>query len=790
MTTRMPLFINKSQRDEVDDLFSEKTASARLSSDPRMWEEEIIQNVARELPYIENLNELDIHFDRTDLSKGAAVGSVIIGETGVNLPFIISKSRMGDEPEMKPFDVYEHKGVIRPLTPTSIKQALLSLPMGAPVGQEQKRMVRGGNMYVGEMTGDVSPLEFTPQAGSAPFAKTGSAAGATAKGAARGAILGGITGTGLQATRELESMDRQAQASGKKVTNKDRAHALARAITRGGSIGALVGGAHAVARKGLGVEEQYRTISKVATAADFLKKVAGVMGDNDVEQFRRIVVDNPMMLHGESIASLDFILRSRGTVDAKVHTKAPNIMIVRRDMLTDAVTVKFPGSAEQVIKSRKELEDLLGPNFDAAMKKLETKGLYVATENIGQTSWSFRRPSNSSMAEISRQGLFSVALRGNGMTVPAGVIQSVFAANGGGTKLKLAVTGDGRFAYSERFFGTPMGDSLNGWRTTDPKAGRLGCLVIMIGNRAVASTPLRVRNITSIASLNEPNRATMMISCVDEHTGVKVNFIPTRAVNSPIPVNSASTLNPVMRKAGDLAVYIPENAQWIEFSKPIAAAGHQVDLTKVAAEAASDVRVQRLGDNDWTVSMRGAGLNGLTDTSCFELLVGMGITNADDLVDIEKVAQVTAENPDGILIAGLHAPQGHGEITETEKTATADLVIDSPLARNVAAATKQIVTPGLMKAAQETKNEETVNSILSLNFLSTENMRMFVDNLDTFEKVGNDLAKLLVATRLGLEHVREASVKEAMEGIARTCDQLRLLKSDYVYRKEKAHGDV
>jgi hypothetical protein len=84
----------------------------------------------------------------------------------------------------------------------------------------------------------------------------------------------------------------------------------------------------------------------------------------------------------------------------------------------------------------------------------------------------------------------------------------------------------------------------------------------------------------------------------------------------------------------------------------------------------------------------------------------------------------------------------------------------------------------LWKEAGVTLSKETVNSILSLNFVNPENAAVYVDYLPAIEKVSSVLAELVVASRLGLDDIRESAALNAMK-------QLKKVAKDLGHLREK-----
>ncbi len=72
----------------------------------------------------------------------------------------------------------------------------------------------------------------------------------------------------------------------------------------------------------------------------------------------------------------------------------------------------------------------------------------------------------------------------------------------------------------------------------------------------------------------------------------------------------------------------------------------------------------------------------------------------------------------------------------------------------------------LTKEASVIVDKETVDAILSLRFVTPENVGVYVDYIPELEKVSSKLAELLVASRLGMDEVRESAAKNAMTQVS------------------------
>jgi len=83
----------------------------------------------------------------------------------------------------------------------------------------------------------------------------------------------------------------------------------------------------------------------------------------------------------------------------------------------------------------------------------------------------------------------------------------------------------------------------------------------------------------------------------------------------------------------------------------------------------------------------------------------------------------------------------------------------------------------LTKEASVIVDRETVDSILSLRFVTPENVSVYVNYLPELEKVSSKLAELLVASRLGMDDVKESAAKNAMTQVNSVVRGLEALQS-------------
>ena len=134
MTNNAPLFFRPQAM--------EKVAGYKMPTNVKLWQSEIIRYLKSQHPYLP-LDTAQIDLRRLDVSKGAAIGSVIL-DNQVAIPVIISKPRPGADPELAAMDVFFHNGRYRHLDPETVNSAVHSPQVGQPESSQVSNAV-GGN---------------------------------------------------------------------------------------------------------------------------------------------------------------------------------------------------------------------------------------------------------------------------------------------------------------------------------------------------------------------------------------------------------------------------------------------------------------------------------------------------------------------------------------------------------------------------------------------------------------------------------------------------------------------
>lgn len=151
------------------------------------------------------------------------------------------------------------------------------------------------------------------------------------------------------------------------------------------------------------------------------------------------------------------------------------------------------------------------------------------------------------------------------------------------------------------------------------------------------------------------------------------------------------------------------------------------------------VQVEKLAEEDRTF---------LNEKDAVFLLanLGMAVDNAKEkLAEARKFSKVTVVVPRGITT--------FDELMEEEREKIASL--------------REFVIPSvdLVKEAASLEDAQTVDKILSLNFINPDNLHTFLSYLPELESTMSKVAEMLVASRLGLNQVPETALERSLKGL-------------------------
>jgi len=191
--------------------------------------------------------------------------------------------------------------------------------------------------------------------------------------------------------------------------------------------------------------------------------------------------------------------------------------------------------------------------------------------------------------------------------------------------------------------------------------------------------------------------------------------------------------------------------------------------TSVAVTALMDGRYRLEGNcMDGLISQNGIDESELR-TKWILVMLGCSLDDAQKICDRARAQH-------RVIVMNLRAPKNEANI-RIDKQNEEVLKIS------------KVIRKDLFKEAAYIRDKKSVDALLSLNFVSPDNLIIFLKNLPNFREVEGNLAKLLLMARFGLEAVPEQAIENALKNLNLVNESLEML-SGVVGNQMSAHGDI
>jgi hypothetical protein len=678
-----PLFF----RPEVMD----KVAGYKMPTNPKLWQSEIIRYLKSQHPYLP-LDTAEIDLRRIDAGKGAAVGSVIL-DNQVAIPVIISRPRPGSDPELAPMDVFFHQGRYRHLDPETVNSAVHTPQIGSPEGMNTSAV--GGNPYIGDLTGDATPLEYSGQASpfAGPFdgAKTASEnksryekLSPEARAALSFGTMGVISSPLQMAGDAIEG--KQLVPGVSKATKGQIVKALGKKSVRGAVIGSTAAYLGTKAMRRLGMDRSRLTPEAKKEVADVVRtevrkhaamrpevytqgveyvlahgltaKLATI-DPNDLAEVRRMFTSNPALIQGPgwNMALVEIASRKQpqATMTTRVH--GPNIVQIFKNDVGDTF-VKFTGSPATRV-SGDELRDMLRDRHKEVTRKLESGKVFIESDGVNRVSWDVESGS-ASAKPVMADGAYIICGRG-GEKIRAFVAKQMISVSGQVVPKKLVVGDGGAYAMVDSAFGTRVSGSSR-IPSGPPKAGQMGVFVTYIHGTPMPTTPMTIKAVKSVAG--EAGEVRVLYTALDGVTGDKVTLVPVRGAQGFERMRVLNTGVDAMAEGS--VYYMPGDVEWVRLRGKLPVAETVEEMAKLATFDDKGLVHVTSDGGLWSIKTAALPLSGLAGRAMGSVLgastgrralIGAGIGAAGG-----AAKHMASNDPNSSLLGNMAAGAGVGAL--------------------------------------------------------------------------------------------------------------------------------
>lgn len=405
---------------------------------------------------------------------------------------------------------------------------------------------------------------------------------------------------------------------------------------------------------------------------------------------------------------------------------------------TSAVISKVGGGFK--IKTSNALD--IGPEVVVSNKEAESVLPVEIRQQVIKTGSALMTPSENrtlesieytdGLSDVTESGVYSVMTK-TGKAQRAVVLNNVHRVNGTESDMLLVVGSTGA-SFQEKLAGVRCGDTdISKIEGSEPH----GEGVFILKEAGVVLEPVKV-----LHTINDSEGTSYAYS----HPLYGVGHLKVASVKNLVQVDTNVQLLPE-----DFA-FVP-----LQFGARYSADAESMD--KIATRRSRISSVSLISDGTAFSfsgqSMDTNSMSGLTRDEALLVLSDLG-DSADGAY--QKVANASAGSLEKFAVR-------KAEAIKTASTVDAELVDITNLIKN-----------DLVKEAASLTNSETVDSVLSLNFINPENVTGYIDSIPTFEESASKLAELLVGVRLGLSDVPETAVSSALRGIERAIGGLKKLQ--------------
>lgn len=242
-----------------------------------------------------------------------------------------------------------------------------------------------------------------------------------------------------------------------------------------------------------------------------------------------------------------------------------------------------------------------------------------------------------------------------------------------------------------------------------------------------------------------------------------VTLFGTSAMEEPIELIPTDDITKIS-KIGPHSYAIPTDLKVIHLGQPVSCAADPSAYVKVASaerlQIISDGQVYSFRGNHSLGKLGAAQTEFLNQEDAMFLAASLGVEPGY----AEKMLK-QSERAGAVSIEGVRPIVPEAEKI-SEAMAKVQPIIDKLSTMRVLLLKEAAILPG----------EDTVDKVLSLNFITPENVSVFTKNVPVFQATATELAKLLIGVRIGLEGVPEAAVQRSMQSIQGVIEALEELQ--------------
>jgi len=741
MTQQMPLF------HEPKHVFVKIAAETTLPEDPNQWQDEVLQEVYKQVPYLADFS-LEVVMETVDGERGYGLGHVEVtskseapmtspqeqqdaaGIRKARIPVIIKDGKL------MPFDVViTDDSKAMPLTESRMRQAMFR-----PQAFDVTSKTPGDQSMIGQL--------YPPYRQSYGFGGGG---------AQMSAGMGGKTASKKIASLEdyLTHLGDEFEAekeAARTIELPADALKLASALKVGKEV--VVRGAKVPKLESYAVKEEKDSCGAGMKMGSILEAVLPTANVSDLQDFRDSMIDPATKLaYANNVATYDSVLLLAEAQPSTVEKRASAMLnYVKPSVLQ---VVKLPGGYEIKTASHRMWEPMSERVDRGELVRRVGVKIALAADTAGAVTLGADEgvqeeagESHVAAGPISAPGMYMVKSTA-GEDLTGVVIPNLVDIDGSALPISLFTDGQHAAVQSD-ISGVPAGEFSAPATVPAEQAQGHGCFYTEYGGIPCATLPLQLG-------------ATLAGNGVDEMPKFDGETFDGR----PVQVSVQPYAQQIVSIDG--LMIVPQGWMWmpLDSAAEIDLAESAADVNKTASLKRKLASVEVVAGGLDSFSVRGFSVEKLAmeerqflnQDACLFLLTGLG---ANPSYALEKMAHAVGGTPQLVRISNMlkTAAEARGEsYVEAEKFLSSMPTFRHRLWKEAAAITDPIA----------------VDSVLSLGFINPENLATYIGYLPTLDEAQRRLCELLIGARLGMRELSEGAIERAIRALEDVIEGLKVI---------------
>lgn len=361
---------------------------------------------------------------------------------------------------------------------------------------------------------------------------------------------------------------------------------------------------------------------------------------------------------------------------------------------------------------------------------------------------------------ISGFGVYKVYEKGTSNQIVGFVIPGLFDPRAGAPTEHMLFTNGSSYSIQPSMLGVLVTVSYNLPQDQDDPRG-LGVFYKTDGRAIMATIPFNILSRVTLEGQTAYSATTI--------EGQEIQITPSEGIKKPVAVSPTE-------------IIIPQDYSWLPLNNKIeveADQGQDVMASAKQASAPTMMEIRAWADpsgfgGGCTLSgpvfeKNGSGTYDWADGVFW--MAAAGVPQNLSTAILEKAA--SAGEP--IRLYGCQPLTPHQEpLKEATASALADMAgLQLPERHNLL---RECIAIDMCKEAKALVGVDSVDNLLSLNFINPENVSTFVEYLPELEQTASKLASLVFASQVGLQAVPKTAAVRAMHSLEEVIQGLRSLK--------------